>query len=126
MIEQTMERYNRKDVEQNKEPLDQQARDQIETSANLLTERVEPVVDTEKATIEETPDIDLNAQAEPELVQDQAANEITLAENPLELNSILQSDEVVRDLELLLLELEGNPLEVRPETDGKTEVGAEQ
>ena len=117
-----MEKYLRNDAEQKRE-LQAETRLDSETSPNLQEAGLEAnrLVETGPATIEQKgPEIDLTEPAEP-LVE--VLQEAIFDKGP----ELYESYELpVKDLEPLLVEMDANAFEVRPEKNIEAETGKEQ
>jgi hypothetical protein len=120
-VGRAMEKYLRNDSEQKQEP-QAETGPELETQPNLQeagieTKRTEPIPAIEKAS-----EIDLAEPAEPLLEISQDLNAIN--EKGVETKEAYELP--VADLELLLVELDADALEVRPEKNIEAEAGPEQ
>jgi hypothetical protein len=121
-VGRAMEKYLRNDSEQKQEP-QAETRPELETQPNLQEAGIEAnsVTETSLPIEEKAPETDLTQAAEPIVKISRESNAIT--EKGAELNDTYELP--VADLELLLIELDANPLEVQQEKNVEAE-GAEQ
>jgi hypothetical protein len=122
-VGRTIEKYLRNDSEQKRESqsqtethLDSESPSNLQEVGDLEANRL---AETGPATIEKAPEIDLTEPAEPLVEISQEA--IPVIDKVAELYEL-----PVKDLELLLVELDANPLEVQPERNIEAEPGREQ
>jgi hypothetical protein len=113
-----MEKYLRNDSEQKQEP-QAETRPELETQPNLQEAGIETNRREPSPAIEKAPEIDLTEplaeiSQEPTAIIDKGAEPNYTYELP------------VADLELLLIELDADALEVRPEKNIEAEAGPEQ
>jgi len=123
VVGRTIEKYLRNDSEQKRESqsqtethLDSESPSNLQEVGDLEANRL---AETGPATIEKAPEIDLTEPAEPLVEISQEA--IPVIDKVAELYEL-----PVKDLELLLVELDANPLEVQPERNIEAEPGREQ
>jgi hypothetical protein len=115
-----IEKYLRNDIEQKQES-QTEIRPELETDLQAVGIEANRTVETSPAIGEKAPEIDLTEPAEPLAEISQEPNAVI--DKGAELHETYELP--VADLELLLIELDANPLEVQPEKNVEVE-GAEQ
>ena len=122
IIGQTIDRYHRNETEGEGLETDNETKHQTDTPAEIP--EIKSAGEISQQTSEITPELDLGISAQPESLSEVGTGlDATIDNTPDPFESI---ELPIADLELLLIELDANPLEAQPEKIVEAEGAVEQ